>query len=758
MEKSLREFQSTDDGLLTISKEGQIPTRRVKDAVSAQAILTKMRDDDRESSRARAQVQAMFDGERPYRDSDLIETGQGARSNLNFDEAGFLLESSMSGYVDLFANTDEFLRIRLRPNSFPAPQRMEFESKIGKAFTAMLRSWSSFFHKFLYCCHHFIADGVAVCFYPDHLDWRWHVAKLGDFYFPRHALADPGALELAGSYQKYLPSQLYAYIKNPEEARAVGWDPEAVKEALVATVNSSGNGRTNDWETIQEQLKNNDTYFDVTYKEITVGHLWAKEFSGSWSHYSFLDHSGTKKFLYKKEDKYPAKRPPFVVFSYGIGTNGYFHSIRGLGYKIYPHIQVSNRLRNQVVDSAMLSSSVMIQPADEQALADLSLTYYGPYAVLTPGNKVIERTIPNLSSNAMPVVNEMAAMLQGKTGQYSSVGMFADNKERTRFEVEAYVAKTSKLSITSLNLFYEPFQELLREIARRVFNPAYGADLPGGDYVVELRDRLLEEGVPPEALGVIDFDRCLVNRAVGGGSPEARQLTLNELAAEAASFDDIGRKNLLRDRVAAKVGYDMADRYVPDTTEPRPTIDEKLAVLENSHLISGETINAQSNELHTIHLKVHVQRLQQYFDSVESGQAQLGDIVQPMVQIHAHATEHVEMGQMDPSTVGLINAFRQQLQQYGEMIWNGQKKLQAEARRQAQEAEAAAAEGQDVPPAQDQSLNPEMERKLIEHNLRLQMKQEEHQQKMQMKQQEFLQKQAIRDATEAEKLRRLGVT
>jgi hypothetical protein len=757
MQKALSEFQQTDDGLLTASKAGRIPDRRIADASSAQKALKKMVDDDVESSRQRSKMQAMFDGERPYRDEDLVETGQGGRSNLNFDEAGALLEFSMSGYVDLFSNTEEFLRFRLRPNSFPVPQRMEYESRISKNFTAMLRKWSSFFHKFLYCCHQFIAEGVSICYYPDHLDWRWHVAKLGDFFFPRHTLADPGALELAGSIQRYRPSQLYAYIKNPEQATELGWDVNAVRDALVKSVSSTDSRRTMDWEQVQERLKNNDLYFDCVGSEIPIGHIWVKEFSGNWSHYQFLDQGDAKTFLYKKEDKYPANRPPFQVFMFGIGSNGYLHGIRGLGYKIYPHIQVSNRLRNQVVDAAMLSSSVIVQPVDEQALADLSLTYYGPYAVLAPGNKVIERSLPNLQGNALPVISDMSSLLQGKSGQYSSVGMFADNKERTRFEVEAYVARTSKLSITSLNLFYEPFQNLMREVARRVFNPVYGPDLPGGDLVQELRDRLLEEGVPPEALGVIDFDRCTVNRAVGGGSPEARQLILNELAAEAPAFDEVGRHNLLRDRVAARVGYDIADRYVPDDVQPRPTIDDKLAVLENSHLINGEEIRAQSNELHLTHLKAHVGRLQQFFNSVESGEADIGDVVQPMVMIHAHATEHVELGGSDPAIAETIAAYRQQLQQYGEMIWNGQEKLKAQARKEAEQAQAQAMEGQQVAPAQDQSLSPELERKLIEHNLRLQMKQEEHQQKLQLRQAEFLQKQAINDAKEAAKLSRLGV-
>lgn len=757
MDASLQEFQNTPEGLLTLSNSGKAPERRVADATSGYAIFAKMRDDDREANVKRAKVQAMIDGEPPWRQADLIETGQGSRSNLNFDEAGALLEFAMSGYVDLFSSTEEFLRFKLRKNTFPLQQTMEYEAKISSHWTQMLRQWNSFYHRFLYCCHHFIANGVSVAYFPDHFDWRWQVAKFGDFFIPRHTQADPGALEVAGAEQKYRPSQLYRFISDESAATAMGWNVPAVKKILAKMVSNSSKQPhvTDDWEDVQERLKNNDTFYDATYGEIDIAHLWVREFSGKWSHYMMSDEGGCSEFLYEKAEKYPANRPPFHFFTYGIGTNGYFHSIRGLGYKIFPHVQVSNRLRNQVVDSAMLTSSLLIQPADEQALRDLALTYYGPYAVLPPGNKVIERTLPNLQNNALPVIQDMANLLQGKTGQYSSVGMFSDSKERTRFEVEAYVARVSKLSITSLNLFYEPFQALLREVARRTFANDYGPDMPGGDFVQELRDRLIGDGVPELALDAIDFDRCTVVRAVGGGSPEARQLILNELAAEASGFDDVGRRNLLRDRVAAKVGYDSADRYAPPALEPRPTIDDKLALIENEQLVNGADIPALPTEVHLTHLKIHVSRIAQYFDAVEAGQIDLAQVVAPMVGLHAHATQHVELGGADPAIAESIAAFRQQLQQFGEMIWNGQKKLQAMAR---QEAQAQEQQAQQQPAAEGEAtvgggpLPPLLERKLIEHNLRLQMKQEEHDLRMRQREQEFLQKRVLADAEAARKV------
>ena len=86
----------TDLPLVNISKDtGSPPSSRLKDVKSATALLSSLREADKNSSINRARIQAMFDGTPPYDEGKLRETGQSFRVNLNFGEAESMLENSM---------------------------------------------------------------------------------------------------------------------------------------------------------------------------------------------------------------------------------------------------------------------------------------------------------------------------------------------------------------------------------------------------------------------------------------------------------------------------------------------------------------------------------------------------------------------------------------------------------------------------------------------------------------------------------------
>jgi hypothetical protein len=741
-----------DCELATLSKSGTPPERRVTTAGAAYKILQEMRRQDKARAANRAMIQAMFDGEPPYRAADLVNTGQGARSNLNFDEAGALLENAMSGYVDLFASTENFMDVRLKHGSYPLPLKKDYEQKLSASFTQMLRRWRCFFTRFLRNCHHFLSEGISVCYFLDTFDWRWEVAKFGEFYLPDNTKADMDALETAGGIQGYRLAKLYSKIRNEKSATAMGWKVEAVKKMMVEAAHETNypgkTGEKADWETLQVSIKNNDAFWSTCSAEVQVGHLWVKEFSGRWSHFMipFLAADATD-FLYEKVNKFEEERVPFFIFSYGLGSNAYYHGIRGLGHKIYPHIQVSNRLHNQVVDSAMLSSSLLIQPKDEEAMKSLALIYYGPYAVLPPKHAMVDqRVMPNLGQNAMPVISSMSNMLQAKTGQYNSLGVFADSKERTRFEMEAYVARLAKLSITALNLFYEPWEMMLREVLRRVANRHYSALIPGGAFVVDTKKRTHALGVPSEVWEQIDFESCVVFRAVGGGSPEARIAKLNNLAQMAPAMDEVGQHNLLRDRVAAELGsYELASRYVAEAPQNRTTMDDKVAWLENNQMEQGTQVPVFPHEFHLVHLKIHIAKLTEWNDAVNQGTAELREILEPMTLLHVHCVQHVEQGGKDPSATEAYAYFRQALQHIGGTIWNGHKEMEREMRKQAQEGGTV-----------DQGLSPQMVKMLNEHNVKLSIMKEKHDMQMQMDQARFAAKMAETDALAAVRVRPQG--
>jgi hypothetical protein len=743
-------MNATDTLLENVSESGTPPRDRIKDSKSLHEIYKKLKDADDKSSRNRAEIQAMFDGVPPYSDSDLIASGQAYRCNVNFDEASAILESSTAGYIDLIHSVEHLLTLKTEFGD--SKKRAEYNDILAQELTRAIRSWPQFHFNYQLLVQNFVAHGVGIAYWEDDIDWRWRVSMFGDFLIPRKTLACEDEIEVAICVRSYQVHQLYKFIEDPEAATDMGWNVDEVRKALVKATNGSNSiGTFTDWEALQREFKNNDLFAGTAgASEVKVIHAWVKEFDGTVSYYMTLENNDAEKFLCVKKNLYRHVNSAFVFFPFGIGTNGYYHSIRGLGYKIFPQIQLSNRLRCQMADGAMLSSTLLLQPSDEQALEDLNFTYYGPYSVLAPGTvNVVERAMPDVSRSAMPFLADLVTQMQVKTGVYEGAkSAINDNREKTKLETQAILSGQARLSLAALNLFYEPWGRVLKETVRRFVCGCYVAGEAGSREILEFKERCYMRGVPPEAIASIDIDSVRPVRAIGSGSEAARLLATDELTQLMPGFDEYGRKAAIRDRVAARFGYDLADRYAPPPdAESRPVIDVKVAMLENNEMRSGSEIQILPNENHLEHAKVHLAALGEVAQSVDEGAVTPEEVVGFLVTVFGHTTQHVEYVSQDTTIPEEGAMLRQALQQFGEIVNNSVKHVQ-----KLQEQPRQDQGGQPQQQQQNDDFAIRLQQKLQEHQIKLQMMQEVHSAKLNMRAAEIRQKMALRDAEVASKI------
>jgi hypothetical protein len=746
MASGLEEF--SDLPLQTIKESGAAPKSRLKDVKAANEIYENLRDGDELSATNRSRVQAMFDGTPPYSDTALRNSGQAFRCNLNFGEAEKFLEAALSAYVDLINSVETLVRME---TTFGEPkQRIEWNRIISEEYSFQLRKWPRFNYEYLNLCNHFVGHGVGINYFEDERTWHWRSTGLGDVLIPRQTQATEGSLEVVAARRSMMVNDLYKYIEDPKIAEELGWNVKEVRKAIMKAASTIT--PLDDWEKLQAEVKNNDLWAGAKAARVSLVHLWVKEFDGSVSHFINLRDGDNKEFLYKRVGRYKSINQAFTFFTYGIGTNGTYHSIRGLGFKLYHHLQVSNRIRSQAIDNAMLAGAPMVQPEDERTLENFAFNYFGPFAILPPNMKFVDRASPNVSQTMMPVLSDMTQQVQERAGQYSTASTFGKGDRRTRFEVAAHLEEAAKLNVTALNLFYNPWDRFHQEVARRFFRPDYTANENGGEAVMEFRGRCLSRGVPPEALMFMDLSKTRSVRAVGSGSQAKRAVSLQQLNELAGTFDEEGRHNLFRDQVAALVGHEAADRYIPARPDRRIPIDAKVAQLETEHLIEGREIQVFPNEMHTIHLDVHLPIIEQAFEAVERGEVELEEAALKSINLFQHSVAHLEHVQQDPTIAEKVTQYNQRLQQVSELIINGQRKL-AKLQR---DAEEAAVEGEGAPEEGGQpQVTPEQQEKLIEHRLKLQMMQEKHQTEMMIKLQKAEQDRQLSDAKAATDIRKL---
>lgn len=721
---SLEAVRQLDLG--SLDPETKQPVKfRLPRAEDAHRLYSRLREEDKDSALNRAMVQSMLDGAPPYNDKLLKSTNQGFKSNVNYGEGRHLLNNALSAYVDMLHSVEHLVRVKTLFGETDE-ERAEYSEILSEEISAMIRRSPQYTYNFLENCTNFIAHGVSIAYFRDDKDWRWSVSKFGDFLIPRQTRATEDDIEVAMCMRTYNIGELWSFIRDEGKAKSVGWDVGATKAYILDLIKQGCDeaASTDDWEKWQEQVKNNDLYLVHAAARAKVVHAWVKEMDGSVTHCLFREDEEPDTFLLRKANKFESMSQAFVFFTFGVGTNGKYHGIRGLGNAILPLVQLSNRLRNQAADGAFMGSSLLAQPQSAEDAEDLSITFWGPAAVISPTLKVLNQQLaPNYNQFISPVLNDLAMQLQHQTGQFSPQNVFSDQRERTRFEVAAQLEQVSALNVTSQNLFHEPHERLTVEQVRRIVKNKFSSGEPGGAEVVELLQRLARRGVPEEALRKIDIRSVKATRAVGAGSAASRHVILSELVEMMSAFDSTGRHNALRDKIAAKVGYDQVDRYVPRKEGVRPTIDDKLAELENAAMSDGNDISVQENENHATHLKMHIEGnggLLEYLAAEAENPDALMEVLGPVVMIHDHATQHLAAIQGDPSVAGLVAQYSRTLQQAGEIIENGRKKAEAQAREQAAEGEQA------------DGFDPALAAKLQKNQLELQMMREKHELKLQL--------------------------
>ena len=720
---------------------GTPPESRLRDVKSAVSIYSTLRRADERSSANRARIDGMFDGVAPYDQRVLQSTGQGSRTNLNLGEGQRFLDIAMSAFVDLYSSLERLVSVKVRRGE--PSERQDAQDIIAEEITHALRAWPEFHSSFLRLCGEFTKHGVSVSYFDSPNGWKFRVCGFGDFLIPRQTVASEEGIEVACARRQYLLHELYGFIRDEDVATKVGWSVDEVKRVITKNARTSGRTGTttfSDWESTQRELKNNDLYTGIENTTVEVLHFWVREFDGTVSHFICAE-EGAKEFMFRQTGMFENPEQAYVLFTFGVGSNGTYHSIRGLGHRIFNHVQTSNRLRCQMIDGAMLASAVMIQPESQRALEDLSFTFYGPYSVLSPNVRIVEKAIPNLSNSVQPALADLQNQLAQNVDLLSTYGPAQSSPYRNNLQVEHDLAVASRLSGSTLNLFYSAWSRLLREVVRRFVT---------GDRkdraVRTFFERCAERGVDADMIRSIDHTRTTAVKAIGAGSQANRLLALRELNGISGAFDDVGRRNLIRDITATRVGHDLVDRYAPAAPEPRLTVDAKIAMMENQSMVTGVPVVVLDSELHGMHLRVHAPELQQLLAALDAGQADPMQAL-PLVQaLYEHVTQHLQYLVNDPAAREQVGQIKQLTQIAEEVITNTGRKIQAQLRKQ----QGAPQEG--APAEQGPSPT---ELKFQEHQLKMEIARQKAELEMRIREAKFQQEQAINDAKGAVSLARV---
>lgn len=688
-----------------LTPAGKPITPIVKNAFSAREIHKGLWDADASNRLTRAWVQGILEGKPPYDPAVMRNAGLASCCNLDWRDGQLAIRKKMVPYVEALNSLPTFMRIK---TSFGASQseRDRFGRIMSEKHKKLLKTWDAFHFRYLYKILYLTSHGIAFAYFDNKDDWRWNVSCPGDMVVPRLSRADSTEFDIVSTYRDFQPHELYNFIRT--QGKNAKWTEEGNEGFHVPTVRQmimrSGTKdmfRANDWELSERLIKNNEIYYSWTNQVCQCIVQYAKETDGSVTQMIVSKDSmepetnkrrkkgetdEKEQFLYRETGFYNSMKEGLIVFARDIGTNGDFHSIRGTGSDIFPMVQKLNELKCGLFDATEVQMSIPIQASEEILSNEFAYTKSGPFLIINQNVKMLDRQNPNFSQSALPAMD----MIQ--RGFLEQQGERMQPEGKPPEDLEGLLDNLSGIDVMESTLWHTRWEMLLQQSLRRLINIKSQAE-PGGVGALLFRKWCMNEGVPSEAIDNIIWDESDAVRAIGNGSPQGRLFTLDRMEKVVPQLDDEGRRNWVRDYIAALPGTDQShvDRYAPQEPDMRPGVEVKIAMMENQIIMNGGSVEPLPDEPHLSHVEVHIKPMLELQQKVETGEMDEAEAVVPLMPLFMHAQAHLQMAGQDPMQKHRINMLRQALHNMGEIITNGERKR---LKMQEEQAQQKGADGQ----------------------------------------------------------------
>jgi hypothetical protein len=698
--------QTGDTDLETLSKRGKAPKSRLSSPKSAYNILKRLIDRDQTRSEKRAIIQGQIDGNSPYDNSELVRLGQAHRSNVNFREAEAARDARKTSYYELLMEVETLVDVKLKPKVRNDENPVDIGEIIAEEFTNMLTEWPGFWYNMLLHQQQLITWGVGNCYWENEIDWRFKAARAGSFLVPDETLSTMDDLDLIAIRHNYKVHELFKYVEDKEtekKSKAAGWDTKQIKELIIEAVNKGSNTdkwSLGTWESHQQMMKDNDLEYTYSVSQrIPIANILVKEFDGKISHFIISEDKEqtnekdgeSAKFLFKKVKRYESWHQAVCLFFADIG-DGTYHSIRGLGAKIFAHCVLSDRLMNTTVDGALTSATILVEPSNEAQKEKVRMVRVGPISVMPSGYNVIPHTSfqPNLQG-LIGVKGLLDANLNRNVG-LQRPGVTETEKtptEKTVAELRMKATNEAKLEKSDINMYYIQWDLLYQEVMRRALNPSLTSVDDCYKSAKAFIDACIERGVPKELLKA-ELLKVTARRAIGFGSPVMKSLITADILSVSPYFDERGKDNAIRDYVAARAGTTGVNRYKPPRNRNQiPSSEHSHISLENNDLREGTDVVVGTDQPHVIHLMLHMRDLIQMADAYVNGQIQ--DVERAFAYFDVglrHCAQHLDYLVDDPARQNEYRALRNQ---FSELV-RIHTTMQAQVNKLSKDREQAAAE------------------------------------------------------------------
>jgi len=673
--------------LLTLGPDGEPPKTRISSANHAWNIAENLARNNTGRENKRIRIYKSYKRFPPTGYSKIAEKKLPWQSDVNWGSLEAIVNNQKSSYYDIITERQACATIKTKYGN--SRERLMHSDNITQAFDQAIREWPGYLYNKEQDIEGMLLYGKGIGMWDSPVGWMPKHVFLSDLLFPDDIKVDFSNLEEFVVRRRPTPYELYKIIENKAAAEALGWNIDAVVDAIRFHRAFSEHNKTREdfYRTISESGFN---WSLSVNQKIDLYEIYWREFDGSISKGVILQDynpivthvNETLRGSNKYSENEIRDQHGFLQLQVGVFNDwseimymltdsvgsGLFHDIKSQAESAYVACRQYDFTMNGLVDAVRLNSMLMIEGQSPDATKMLKQMEWLPISVMPDGAKFSQNRF------SLPVQESMAFMQFYMGDMYRNLGQYRINTptntggQRTKGEAELDAAESAKLSGTQIRRFNECETLYFKELYRRFVLSDRNDD--GYEYVKKFYEILETLGTPKEAAAWKNITSVRSNLINGAGSPSFKLITAEKLVQlTSITPANEGQENAVKDAIAALAGRDNVVRY-RDTKPERIDDNARIIGFENAGMtdvfVNPANFPVLPTDPHIEHANGHfadlMLQIQTNMQAVQQGAGEINELAKAVRSIQfkgGHIMAHIDYIAKDQTKQDFIKQFMQ---------------------------------------------------------------------------------------------------
>lgn len=420
----------------------------------------------------------------------------------------------------------------------------------------------------------------------------------------------------------------------PAKPRLVG-DPrwnleelvEAINGALPSTLASqqAGSAGGEVQLMISEMRRSLMSYSTATAdKVVTLYHIFVREITGK---VTYLIYDSGHRELFRHEDYKEGMEQLVAFFSFERPANKTMAASKGVGRIAYAMASVLDRARNDTVDRLQMGGKVLIQGPENQLARFRMHVIGGAMVIGSDWQPVQQIKLETNIEESIALDNYLRALLDDMSGSVSP--KVIQGERVTAAQINLLAGREDERSDEIVLRFLSHLGRMMTQIQMRIFKS-------NDPRVDDMKQRLLQ------AMPIEELEMLIRQPAVSTvmAYTEAERQAIVAACVEGRNNPMYDQYAVEREKLAAQVGPDLADRLLLPQNDPTMVAEQtRMQLLESDLLLNGQDVPVSPRDNHEIHLQAMVPLLQQLGGALSTAPDGPG----LFAVASAHAMQHAQM-------------------------------------------------------------------------------------------------------------------